>query len=353
VWFRWSRPLTGFYGQGIAEELLDVQVRLNQLNRFIQKCQDLIAVPRVFVDVASKTLKVQLDNKVGAIIPYRGKPPTFFTPQALSAEIYNERDRLVRDAFNRIGVSQLSAQSLKPAGLESAVALREFNDIEGQRFAIQAQRYEQWFKDLARKIIECGRDLYKRGKAPKTVYASRNLVEHIDWADVDMEEDRYALDIEAASILSMSPAARLQAVTELAQVGAIQQPEVRKLLRHPDLEHSDNIAYADFEDIEAVIEMLLDGKYEPPEPFQNLELGIRRCQLAMLKAKREGAPEDILENFRTWVSQAERELTMSQAPPAGAPPMPEEAAMLQQEAQAGPLGAGPPMQGPPGMMPGM
>jgi len=334
VMFRWSEPLSGFYGQGIAEELVGVQVRLNQLNRFIQVCQDLVAVPRVFMDVASKTLKAQITDEIGAIIPYRGKPPTFYTPTALTAEVYNERERLVRGAFERIGLSQMSAQSLKPAGLESAVALREFNEIEGQRFSIAAQQYETFFLDLAYKMVDVASDSFRRGKAPKTKYASKNLVEQIDWSDIDLDDESYLMEIQAASILSMSPAARMQVVTELAQVGQLDKSEIRYLLNNPDLERSDSMAYADFEDIERVMEQLLKGKYEAPEPFQNLELGMRRMQLAYLKAKTDGAPEKILENLRTWIGQAKDEMTMAQeqgvAP--GAP-------VGMAEASQGPMGA--------------
>ena len=317
--FRWSEPITGYYGQGITEELVGVQVRLNQLNRFIQKCQDMVAVPRVFVDVTSGVLKSQLDDRIGEIVTYRGKPPTFFTPQALTSEIYSERDNLVRGAFERIGISQLSAQSLKPAGLESAVALREFNEIEGQRFAIEAQRYELWYMDLARAVINQAREIRKGGSGIKTKFQSSNLMETIDWADVDLEEDRFELSIQAASILTMSPAARLQAVTELAQVGQLDKSEIRYLLSNPDLERSDSVAYADFEDIERNLEVILDGNYQGPEPFQNLVLGMRRFQQSYLKAKVDGAPEDILEGLRTWIVQAS-DLVLSSQPPA--PTMP-------------------------------
>ena len=316
--YYWSKPLTGFYGQGLAEDLVGFQIRINQLNRFIQRCQDLVAVPRVFVDVSSKLLKIQLDDTIGAIIPYRGKPPTFLTPQAVGAEIYNYKEQLKASAFQFAGISQLSAQSLKPAGLESAVALREFNDIENQRFAIQAQRYEQWHLDVARQLIGVCKVCYGGRAKAKQKFSDLKTIHQIDWSQVDMEADRYELSIEPASILSLSPAARLQAVTELAQVGQLDKSEIRYLLNHPDLEHSDSVAYADFEDIERVIQTLLDGDYETPEPFQNLEMGIRRVQMACLKAKSQGCPEDILESFRTWVSQAKRLLEM--AVPAGVQP---------------------------------
>jgi len=325
VFFRWDGlPISGFYGLGLARDLHGIQTRINQLNVFIQRCQDLIAVPRVFVDMASKLIKVQLDNKIGAIIPYRGKPPTFFTPQALNSEIYDYKEQLKRSAFEFAGISQMSAQSLKPAGLESAVALREFNDIETNRFIIQAQRYERMYTAVGEMVIRIAKNAFKRGTDMRTSFPDTNTVEQIDWSDVNLEDDRFSLDIQPASLLSMSPSARLQAVTELAQVGQLDKAEVRYLLQHPDLEQSNSIAYADYVNITRTEEMLQDieAVYRPPEPFQNLDLGLRRIQLLyqQLQNDYEDVPEQVYENIRSWVSQAKT--LQEQAMQAGAPAAP-------------------------------
>jgi len=306
VFFRWDGlPISGFYGLGLARDLNGIQTRINQLNIFIQRCQDLIAVPRVFVDMASKSIKVQIDNKIGAIIPYRGKPPTFYTPTALNAEIYNYKEQLKRSGFEFAGISQMSAQSLKPAGLESAVALREFSDIETSRFVIQSQRYERMQTQIGEKIIAVARDLYKNKKVNlKSYFPNATVIQKIEWSEVDIDKDRFSLDIQPASLLSMSPSARLQAVTELAQVGQLDKTEVRYLLGHPDLEASSNLATADVKNAQQVEEDLLEGKNITPEPFQNLNLLSRRVQLLYLNIQSEydNVPDEILENIRTYIS---------------------------------------------------
>lgn len=318
--FRWSH-FDEFYGKGIVEELSDIQLRIYQLDSFIQKCQDLIAVPKVFVDVNSSTLKAHLNNDIGVIIPYRGSPPQFHTPQAVSAEIYRYRNELIQEAFQRVGLNQATAQAMVPTGVESAVAMREVSQRQDTRFSIQSQRYENFYKDVAWKFLAMSASCYESTKY-KTRYEAKNLIECIPWKDVDLERDRFTLGIEAASIFTMSPAARLQTVTELAQVGVIGPQEMRRLLNHPDLEHDEALANADQEDIERVLEGLLDGNYESPEPFQNLMLGIKRIQLAYLKAKSDGAPEDILENMRMWLNQAQALVSEAQRPPEAAAQVP-------------------------------
>lgn len=323
VFFRWDGlPISGFYGLGLARDLHGIQTRINQLNTFIQRCQDLIAVPRVFVDMASKLIKVQIDNRIGAIIPYRGKPPTFFTPQALNSEIYQYKEQLKASAFEFAGISQLSAQSLKPAGLESAVALREYTDIETNRFVIQSQRYERLFTDLGEMTICVAKNLLAGGTDTSAKFPNARVLEQIKWSEVDLERDRFEIDIQPASLLSMSPSARLQSVTELAQVGQLDKAEIRYLLNHPDLEASGSLAQADYVDSTRVEQMLLDGDYAPPEPFQNLDLIMRRLQLTYLKIQSEydDVPEEILENIRTYISQAKS--LAEQAVQAGVPEAP-------------------------------
>ena len=61
VFFRWSNPLTGFYGQGLCEGLIGYQIRINELNDFIRRAQDLISIPRVFIPHGSKVIKQHIN----------------------------------------------------------------------------------------------------------------------------------------------------------------------------------------------------------------------------------------------------------------------------------------------------
>lgn len=315
LFYRWNDLPTGFYGQGLAEQLVTIQLRINKLNKFIDDCQDRICVPRVYVDVASKVLKAHINNQIGAIIPYRGQKPIWETPPAVAPEVFNRLEALKRSAFELAGITQLSAQGKKPVGLESAVALREYNDIETQRFSIQAQRYEEAFLCLARMLVAQAKELYKGGQDIEETWNSRDLAKKIKWSEVDLEADQFRMSVEAASILSRTPAGRLQQVMELVQGGLISSEEGRKLLGHPDLEREVDLLNASIEDLDAVIENLREGTYEPPEPFQNLEMGIKRLQLSYLRDKRNGAPEEVLELYRQWIEAAEFTLNPPQPVP--------------------------------------
>lgn len=319
IFVRWNEPVTGFYGKGLAAQLVGIQLKINKLNRFIDECQELVTIPRVFMDVGGRPPKAQLTDKIGQVIPVRGgKKPEFYTAPSVPAEVFQRLEYLKRSAYELAGISQMSAQAKKPGGLESAVALREFNDIETQRFSIVAQRYEHFFLEVARHIVCVAKDMAKRGKNMTSVFYERKFMRRIPWKDVDLDEDVYTMSIEASSIMSRTPAGRLQSVTEMMQAGLINPEEGRRLLGHPDLERELDLQNAAIEDIEAAIENMLDGIVEVPEPMQNLSRGLLRVQLAYLKAQRDGAPEDRLDLMRRWMVLAQQQLSSTAAPPPGA-----------------------------------
>lgn len=304
VFVRWAKRITGFYGQGLAEQLCGAQLTVNRLNGDIKKGHRLIAVPRVFVQSQDAQMKIRLDDEIGAIIPYKNKPPTAATWQAFGPETYSYLERVKRDAQRYIGISEMSAQAKKPVGLDSGAALREWNDINAQRLSIQKQDLEHSYLEASRHFVELSKELHDGGYDAAEVWNTRNLAKRIPWSKVVLEEDMYSMRIEAASILSLTPAGRRQAATELVQTGMLKPEAGLRLMGIPDVERELDILTAAIEDIEAEIEELLDEKYRSPEPFQALGLGIERVQLAMLKARRDGAPERILELMRKWIDNA-------------------------------------------------
>ena len=76
-----------------------------------------------------------------------------------------------------------------------------------------------------------------------------------------------------------------------------------------------NFNNAGLEDIERAIELIIDeGKYETPEPYQNLQLGITKMQQAYLLYRSQNAPEERLELFRRWIEDAAALLKKAQEP---------------------------------------
>ena len=319
VTLRWSRRMLGYYGQGLAEQLRGIQAEINQLLLNIQEQMNL-ATPKVFLERGSQVAKEQINNQTWGIIEYEGQPPRFFVPQTVSGEVFSHLDRLYNRAYEISGISQLSATSLKPAGLESGVALREYSDIETERFVIVGQAYESAFLEIARQMIDLAKDASEQGKTYEVISYGDKEIEKIKWSDINLREDQYRMKVYPASLLPTTPAARLQTVIEMSQAGLIDKAETRSLLDFPDIEQYNKLATAPLDEAEMLVEEILEkGKYYPPEPFSNLQLHLQFFQRAYIEAKINGAPEDRLDLMRRYMQECFK-LLQPPAPPVAAMP---------------------------------
>jgi hypothetical protein len=131
--------------------------------------------------------------------------------------------------------------------------------------------------------------------------------------------------------------------------GLFTTEEAHQLLEFPDLDRANKLKNSHIELLDKQIESIIDkNKYEPPEQYLNLELGIQRFQQAYNLAKLEGVPEERLEKLRRWIAKAAVLLEPTPQPQPAGMGMPPGA--MPPEAAGGLPPMGPPM-GPPGAMP--
>lgn len=323
---RWKPKVLGYYGFGLAEEVAGLQREINKLMRRIQMAMHRLAVPRVYVEKGSDVASSKIRNSVGDIVHYTGQPPVVDTPQTVHPEVFSHLDRLWQRAYEIAGISQMSATGRKQSGLSSGVAIREMQDIETERFADVQQMYEEFAIDIAELCLRSAKDVAESEKGDFTVsWPGADFIQTIKWKDVSMEADQYVMQTFPTNYLSSTPAGKVQGAVELMQTGLI-NPEVgRSLITGiPDLDGAMGMQNAPVDNIKRLIENILDGKYQPPEPFGYLGLAIEMMEQAYLKAQNDGAPEEILESMRIWMKGAQDMLTPPQPPmaPGGQPPAP-------------------------------
>ena len=356
VWLKWEEPLIGFHSRGVPEELLGLQVEVNRLLRKIQASFHLAAVPWVLAPQNANLSTADFRNEIGLVLRYMGNvPPKIQTHQTVHPEIFTHLERLVRMMFEKVGVSQLSASSKKPAGLESGIALREFHNIETERFILFGQAHENAHLELARRIVNISREIAartpaKEGKGKLKVRSpGRRDFLNISWDDVDLDDERYVMQVFPISSLPSSPAGRKDEIIELLTIGMIDMPVAMQLLDFPDLSAEKNIQLAALENIDWITaEMLEEGNYHPPQPFQDLALGIARVNSVYLMAMTDGAPEKKLALLRRWMTAAEQLINSTNQPAPAAPAIGPDG----QAAPPPPLPPpGPPIQTPPLALP--
>jgi hypothetical protein len=315
--FRWSDRRVGFWGQGLAEELMDIQVEINRLARSIQVAQQLVANPRVFVEQGSQVVSAHLNNQPGGIVKYAGRPPIFQTPVAMNAEAYQWIDNLYRKAYELTGISMLSAAAQKPAGLDSAVALREYNDSTSERFSLTGQRWEDFHMDVARKVVDMTRRQAERGQKPTINARDGKFLRQIKWSECDLADDKFHLQVFPTSILPTTPAGKLQTVQELVQAGFIGKQQAVALLNFPDLDAFVSLQTAAIEDVRWTIERILEhGDPADADEVSDLELAVEMGMSAVLRAKRNNEPAERVELLRRWVDECRAKLKPPPSQPA-------------------------------------
>lgn len=273
--FQWCPREYGYWSQGLAEQLMPIQIEINKLLWAVQEGYRLAAMNVIFVENGSKVVKAHLTNVPGTVVQYSGATaPQYATPGILPPEVYSHLERLKASAYEQAGISQLSAASVKPAGLDSGKALREYNDIESDRFMTVGHAYENFYLDLARLSIATARDIAEEEGGYKVKVPGRFAHVEIDWKDIDLDEDSYVMQCFPVSSLPNEPAGRFQTIQEWVQAGWYTARQGKKLMNFPDLEAVDSLEQAAEDWLAKVLDDIVDeGDYTPPEPFDNLDLG--------------------------------------------------------------------------------
>jgi hypothetical protein len=350
---QWEEPVLGYWGTGVADILTGCQVEINRLNYTIRNAQSLMGAWRIFLPFGSGVPEDHFTNEDGPVIHFNPQAgaPVFHTAPAVHPEIYQERIWQIQNAFEELGVSQLSAQSQKPAGLNSGKALRIFVDNSSRRFLRWLRAYEAFHVQLAKLAIGVMRRLAERDEDVEIVWQGRDGIEKIKWSQVGLAEGSYKITCFPASFLPNTPMGRLQSIEEMVNTGLSDKlgmsPEtLAKLLDFPDLERELNLALAPREDIEKDLSLIVEtGEYLGPEPFHNFKIGIPLALHFYLDARRKGVPESTLGLIRRWISDAR--YLESQAAGQGAPAAP---APAPAPAVPAPPDAAPPLPGPAGGM---
>lgn len=330
VFFRYSERQLGFWGQGACERLQNLQGEVNRLMILDQKSRWMMASFKILVENGSKVVSQHLNNDVGTIIHYTGTPPQYVTPPAIDGSNGEKINDLIAKGFQQEGVSQLAASSMKPSGVDSGAALRQYDDIGDDRLLFLSQEVERCVLEMGRQMIEVAKDIYSRKKTFKVIFPTDKFMETIDWKDVKLKADEYVLKAYPVNTLSDDPTGRLSQIQEEMQAGIISPRQGRRLMSRPDVEMADKLANAAEDLLSKIIEdILCKGEYQPPEPFYDLTLAKTLSLEYYNYAVLHNCPEERLELLRRFMSQVDDLTGVNQvaAPAAGpmagpgAPPM--------------------------------
>jgi len=307
VAMRCSPPVQGFWGQGIAGTVASHHLEVNRILQRNQDAMRMFGVPQVYVEKGTALAKQQLDNSIGRIITYSGKPPTVVTSPVVLSESLDAVDRYTEAAYSEWGVNRMTAQGMKPAGIDSGLALQTWLDQGNTRLGPIVRAYEQAIVDLCRVTIDEARAMADRGDelellAPK----SSGAMSRIKWADANLDDDKFMVQVFPVNLLAKTPQARLEQIQLLQQMGLIADPrQAADLLDYPDIEAFLQKETASIDLTSRIIEKALDdGILISPTEVMDLNYAMRTVQNAIIRATVDGVPEERIELLRTWMRQA-------------------------------------------------
>jgi hypothetical protein len=320
AFLRFKQLSSGFFGQGLAEQLLTLQRELNRIKSARWESNRRLAWPRVLIEMASKVNPEQLADKAGGVVKYAGTPPQFVFPPFDSDSQERYEQNTIKQMSERAGVSDMAAQGSKQPGLSSGLAIEKFQVVEDARHADLGQRQEDFVTEVSELLVYEGERLRPDVKVP-----GRRVTE-IKWKDIDLKRDSYFLRAFPMSSLPQTIGGKQQIISTWFANQQITRETKMRLEQTYDLANYEDLATASQDSIElALDDMLEHGKFVPPEPFFDTKLAVEMSQSRYLLEKIRETPRDRLDLILRYLAQLEDQAGQTQpenpAPPYGiAPP---------------------------------
>lgn len=313
VFLYYNKPCFGTTSLSVVDVLYTLQNQIDMLVSKISAAAELTPGNTIFLPEGGTIKATQINNGVGNVLTYRptpnmtGSPVTVATPAFIDGQYQYLLSDLIQRAYELVGISQLSAMSQKPSGLDSGVALSTMESIESDRFELQLKQVINSYVDIARICVS----LFDGDILPDN---NRRL--SIKWDDIRKANDSLKIQFSAADALSKDPSVKLQQLQALAQSGIIPQSRIASLMELPDIQNGFSLANNAVNAVYSVInDCIENGNFELPTyvPFTLLKEEIINVQLSLKAANKKGNAEDIekLEKLYSIVEDKELEFQKS------------------------------------------
>ena len=293
LWY--NNPIHGGSAVSVVDMLYGIQVEINTLMSKVKDASQLSAAMTYFLPDDATIKSTQLNNRIGNVITYKatsdmsGSPVTVATPPFIDNQYIALIQQLKETAYEMVGISQLSAQSKKPTGLNSGVALQTMEDVESDRF-------EEQLSQVIRCYVELAKTCLRVFPKDETILPDTPNRVAIKWSDIVNEEKKMQIQFSAADSLSKDPSVKLQQLQQLASVGVIPQERIAQFMELPDLEGGYSLSNNAINAVLSTIRDCLENdNFEVPNylPLGMLKTEILNTQLSLRASNFEKNKEDI------------------------------------------------------------
>lgn len=340
-----------FFGQSAVAQLIPSQVAYDKMVKRIDRCHDILGVPKLLVPKGKSINKATIDNVEGTIIEFDGSvPPTEWNPVPITPQAYSERDGLPDKMRSLAGVSSFQTSLQLPTQLREASgkSMEAFEGESNSRHAMSHRNYETAIVDLVALGVDEAEDAQRRGlKVIARASMGRRGIKKVSYASVKMDRSTWKIKVLPVSQLSKSMSARLRELKELRDEGIITKEEYYRVSDVPDTDMERELASSADAIVRKNIDwMIRNRQLLQPLPFDNLDLIIKlTTQYINLYRTREDTFDNMVVLILSQYIAAAAKLKGMGANPG----MDAQAQGQQDAAQA--MGAPPPGAAPPGAMP--
>lgn len=322
VRYRYRSVNRSWWGLGLVESASTMQADLNEIDGVLAEAYPLMT-PGILAEANSLAVK-RVSNRIGKVIEYTGTPPQPWTPPAVSPDFVARGDALEQRIYRMEGISAFSSQSMKPAGLNSGVAIEAHEDVENERHAVPAQHYELAILEVAELLLCVADDIAECGDASKLrILGGRRMLEEIDYARAQRAKGDLSvvLRMTPVSRLSRSFSGRLDQADKLREMGMFPDPEdLFEVLDMPDLDAMASTRLAPRRLAELMVDNAVRDKPVLVHQYMDLQYLLRYAAHVRSEAEIDGAPDEALVRIDDLIGSAEAELARVAA--AAAPPAP-------------------------------
>lgn len=282
VFLYYKNPILGNISTSVADMLVNIQQEINILMAKIKDASQLNPALTFLVPEGSNLKATQLNNRIGNILTYNpiqgsGTPVTSSTPAFIDSQYITLLNELIQKSYDLVGISMLSAQSKKPTGLNSGIALATMEDVESDRFETQLNQVIRAYIDVAKTCIQVF-------PQDENILPEISTRVSIKWKDIVKESSNMNIQYSGADNLSKDPSTKLQQLQQLSQAGVIPSARIPQLMQIPDLEMGYSLSNNAIDAVMAVIKDCLENdNMKVPEyiPFELLKEEIINTQLAL------------------------------------------------------------------------
>ena len=341
VWMYFKTPVKGPWSDSVVDILFRLQKFYDGVVYKIGAAVNRSHAQTTFIPTGSDLEKsVYASSKIGDVFEFNAgaaggltNPIVTITPPVIDNQYLAILNLIEEKCYNLIGVSQLSAQSKKPTGINSGVALDTLQDVESEKFNSLQMAYTRLQSDLAEVLIDVLPE--SADVLPKGAFRS-----NVKWRDIKKERKMFRIQFSDASTLSKDPKTKMEQVEKLIAMKVIDPTLAATLLEFPDLETAYGIQTAAYDENEKTIERAIeDGPENTMDPVtgaviqrfnyyeitNTAQLYSQACSTLMRLDANDEDPKSLL-NLVNLIKQVKGAIDITNQalmpPPPPAPPMP-------------------------------